>query len=129
MKRLNLTEFIDLMKAKYEIGAYYEFSHDSGFKHPEVGTLQQFRVNFFLQAQSKCGNKTEWFDYIRELSAPIGKAEEPKPINLFVNVYSGDKVSITGFASRVKADGYALDHEDERVACIDLSRFREGEGL
>ena len=114
------------MVMKYEIGSYYEFSDAPSFKFAEVGMLMHYSDGFF---SSKCGNKTEWFKFIRQLSAPIGKITEIKPLSGFVNVYKGERVSIMGFLSRGKADAYAVDREDERVACIDLSKFKEGEGL
>ena len=66
VKELSAAEWMS--KPKYIIGNTYEFKDDGNNDVDwEVGVLNNIRPDCY---QSKCDNKTEWFDSIREVIKP-----------------------------------------------------------
>jgi hypothetical protein len=60
--------------------------------------------------------------------SPLDLIHKPKRMSGFVNVYD-DGGSVTFWEDRHSADWSSSHSDRNRIACIDLSQFEEGEGL
>ena len=66
-------------------GYYYEFK-DNKNKHWEVGVLLNVEGGKY---QSKCGNKTEWFDEIAQCTGVFGKVDNRTPEDIALDDIAG----------------------------------------